>query len=201
MSAVSTTCAGGRARTASRVRKVSRDFQRVARSFPFLIGRARGVTSLSIALPPSISATRKSYSAWRTSQSIASPPKYRANLRAVSAVTPRLPRTMSLIRAGVTPTAFAVEVGFRPAGSMKSLRRISPGWTGCAALLLMNGLTSFCSVAPLPKLEHSRFLSYIGIRYDGAASYSPRMICGKASSRWLAGYVAIVGSANACLGA
>ena len=41
-------------------------------------------------------------------------PKYRARRNAVSAVMPRRPRTISLIRAGITPTAFASAVADNP---------------------------------------------------------------------------------------
>lgn len=184
MKVVSVPCGARSGQARRRMRNPSRQFQRPARSFRFLIGRTRGVTSLSTALPPSISATRRSYSAWRTSHSIGSPPKYRASLSAVSAVMPRLPRTMSLIRAGVTPMAFAVEVGLRPAGSMNSLRRISPGWTGCAVLLLITNPTSPGSMAAASrKLEQSAGISYIGIRYVRAGRYFDSMAHGEASSR------------------
>ena len=53
-----------------------------------------------------------------------------AGRRAVSAVMPRLPCTISLIRRGGTPIATATRCWVIPSGSMYSSRRISPGWIG-----------------------------------------------------------------------
>lgn len=154
---------------------------RPARTLAFLIGTPRGVTSRSIVFPLAISATRRSYVAWRRSQSNGSPPKYRASRRAVSAVTPRLMRRTSLIRGGVTPRAFASAVALRPAGSTKSLRRISPGCTGCPVVLLMAKHAPIDSVTPSPALEQRDHIPYNGMRYEYAPRHSDRIAHGKAS--------------------
>ena len=57
----------------------------------------------------------------------ASVPKKRASRNAVSALIPRFPRTISLIRAGVTPSAFANALEDKPIGFINSSSRISPG--------------------------------------------------------------------------
>jgi len=61
---------------------------------------ARGVISRSIRRAFLISATRRSNAAWRLSHERASPPKWRARRMAVSAVTPRRSRMISLMRGG-----------------------------------------------------------------------------------------------------
>lgn len=143
-----------------------RSVQRAPRPLAFRRAGTRGVTSLSMILPLSISAIRKSYVAWRRSQSIASPPKYRASRSAVSPVTPRLLRSMSLTRGGVTASAFASAVALRPAGSMKSLRRISPGCSGCVVFLLIGRYASPHAATLARTLEQYQYISYNGIRYE-----------------------------------
>ena len=69
----------------------------------------------------------RSYAACKLIHDCASVPKYRAKRNAVSAVMPRRSRTISLMRAGVTPNARAKALADSPIGTMNSSRRISPG--------------------------------------------------------------------------
>jgi hypothetical protein len=117
-----------------------------ARPVAFPIGNARGFTSRSMVLPPASSATWRSYSACRTSQSRGSPPKYRASLSAVSPVMPRRFKRMSLIRGGFTLSSFASAVALSSQGSMKAWRKTSPGCGGGAVLLLIGERTFSDSV-------------------------------------------------------
>lgn len=141
-----------------------------------LLATARGIISRSIALPAALSATPKSYSACQWSQSSASPPKYRASRRAVSPVTPRLFRRMSFIRGGVTPTAFARAVALSPAGSMKSLRRISPGCGDCAWSLPIGKQPPISLRTPEIRLDRWRFVSYNDTRYGSALQFAHSVI-------------------------
>lgn len=143
----------------------SHRLQRLPGSCAFLIRAARGVTSRSTALPLADLATRRSYTAWRRSQSSGSPPKYRASLKAVSAVTPRLSSRISLIRGAVTPRAFASAVALSPAGSIKSLRRICPGCGGCVVFLVIGRHTPPPAATPATALERYPHIPYNGIRY------------------------------------
>src|SRR5258706_8571023 len=65
-------------------------------------------------------------------------PKYRARRNAVSAVTARLPRTISLIRRGGTPTSLASWYWLTSSGFRKSSRRTSPGVVGGSFFLAIN---------------------------------------------------------------
>ena len=69
-------------------------------------------------------------SAAGSSKLCASVLKYWANLSAVSAVIPQRARTISLIRAGVTPMCLANRLLDKPKGSINSCFKISPGCTG-----------------------------------------------------------------------
>jgi hypothetical protein len=57
-------------------------------------------------------------------------PRARDSRSAVSALIPRLPYTISLIRRGGTSIALAIRYGEIPIGSRNSVSRISPGWVG-----------------------------------------------------------------------
>src|SRR5512143_1646815 len=87
----------------------------------------RGFTTRFMVAPAANSATRRSYAACRLIHDCASVPKYRARRNAVSAVMPRRSRTISLMRAGVTPSAWAKAVADSPSGAIYSSLNISPG--------------------------------------------------------------------------
>ncbi len=75
-------------------------------------------------------ACQRSQSVCRCSQKSALIPSTWASLSAVSAVTPRLPRTISFKRGKDTPSRWAKADCETPIGSRNSLSSISPGWVG-----------------------------------------------------------------------
>src|ERR1700737_3339506 len=62
-------------------------------------------------------------------------PRARDRRRAVSALIPRLPWTISLIRRAGTSIAFATRYCEIPIGSRNSAKRISPGWVGAKSAI------------------------------------------------------------------
>src|SRR5699024_8734132 len=76
----------------------------------------------------------------RLIQSSAEVPKYCASRSAVSAVMPRLPCTISLIRRGGTPIETASLFCVMPKPSMKSFMRTSPAWIGSILSVVVNDL-------------------------------------------------------------
>jgi len=76
------------------------------------------------------------------------------------------------MRGGDTASAFESAFALRPQGSMKSLRKISPGCRGCAVFLLIGNHTY--STMQLASLEACRHIPYNDIRYSHA-SYSDRI--------------------------
>src|SRR5664279_4400576 len=83
------------------------------------------VSILSRVLPRWSFSTSRSKRVWRLSQKRSVVPKYRASRSAVSAVTRRLPWTISLIRRGGTPIATASRFWLTWSGSRNSAIRIS----------------------------------------------------------------------------
>src|SRR5699024_8343462 len=67
-------------------------------------------------------------------------PKYLASRSAVSAVIPRLPCTISLIRRGGTSIEAASLCWVIPKPSIKSSMRTSPGWIGAILSVVGNDL-------------------------------------------------------------
>src|SRR5271166_4561706 len=62
-------------------------------------------------------------------------PSARESRSAVSALTPRLPCTISLIRRGETSIVLAIRYCEMPSGSRNSVFRISPGWVGAKSVI------------------------------------------------------------------
>src|SRR6478609_9481390 len=62
-------------------------------------------------------------------------PSARDSLSAVSALMPRFPWTISLMRRGGTSIAFAIRYCEIPIGSRNSVNRISPGWVGAKSAI------------------------------------------------------------------
>src|ERR1700739_2455994 len=62
-------------------------------------------------------------------------PRARDSRSAVSAVIPRLPCTISLMRRGGTSIALAIRYCEIPIGSRNSVIRISPGWVGAKSVI------------------------------------------------------------------
>src|SRR6201998_4962675 len=62
-------------------------------------------------------------------------PRARDSRSAVSAVIPRLPCTISLMRRGGTSIALAIRSCEIPIGSRNSVKRISPGWVGAKSAI------------------------------------------------------------------
>ena len=93
-------------------------------------------TRSSMLLPNVISAWRSSYVFWRFSQSCGVVPKYRAKRRAVSAVIPRCPFRIAVMRFDGTSRALARALADRSI-SASSSRRISPGCTGLMPFLAL----------------------------------------------------------------
>src|ERR1700741_4299984 len=73
-------------------------------------------------------------------------PRARDSRSAVSAVIPRLPCTISLMRRGGTSITLAIRYCEIPIGSRNSVRRISPGWVGAKSAI---GFSSLVVVAQL----------------------------------------------------
>src|SRR5690625_6583756 len=73
-------------------------------------------------------------------QNSAEVPEYFASRSAVSAVMPRFPCTISLIRRGGTPIETASLFCVTPKPSMKSSMRTSPGWIGSILSVVVNEL-------------------------------------------------------------
>ena len=96
---------------------------------------SRGVTHLSISRPALISALRSSHVFCRFSHSCGVVPKYLASRNAVSALTPRWPFRIILIRFAGTPNSFDKALADSPSVSSSS-RSISPGCTGLIPLLV-----------------------------------------------------------------
>src|SRR5258705_3472033 len=67
-------------------------------------------------------------------------PRARERRSAVSALIPRLPCTISLMRRGGTSIAFAIRYCEIPIGSRNSVRRISPGWVGAKSAIGLSSL-------------------------------------------------------------
>src|ERR1700758_4292136 len=62
-------------------------------------------------------------------------PSARDSRNAVSALIPRFPCTISLMRRGGTSIALAIRYCEIPNGSRNSVRRISPGWVGAKSVI------------------------------------------------------------------
>src|SRR5271167_4589590 len=62
-------------------------------------------------------------------------PRARESRRAVSALMPRLPCTISLMRRGGTSITLAIRYCEIPIGSRNSVNRISPGWVGAKSAI------------------------------------------------------------------
>src|ERR1700739_311284 len=62
-------------------------------------------------------------------------PRARDSRSAVSAVIPRLPCTISLMRRGGTSLRWAIRYCETPIGSRNSVKRISPGWVGAKSAI------------------------------------------------------------------
>src|ERR1700730_10972650 len=62
-------------------------------------------------------------------------PRARESRRAVSALMPGLPCTISLMRRGGTSITLAIRYCEIPIGSRNSLNRISPGWVGAKSAI------------------------------------------------------------------
>lgn len=87
---------------------------------------ASGIICSSLSLI-ALRASRSSYSSCNPIQNCTEVPNTLARRKAVSAVMPRLPSTISLMRRGGTPMELASLVWLIAIGSRNSSRRISPG--------------------------------------------------------------------------
>src|SRR3974390_3047384 len=73
-------------------------------------------------------------------QNMSLSPSARESRSAVSALMPRLPGTISLMRRGGTSIALAIRYCEMPSGSRNSVLRISPGWVGAKSAMGFSSL-------------------------------------------------------------
>lgn len=98
--------------------------------------RTFALTSLFKRSPSSSAVTSRSYCDCNPSQNSADVPKNFASRRAVSAVIPRLRRTISLILRGGTPILRASLFWLIPIGLRNYSESTSPGCIGCSLFFI-----------------------------------------------------------------
>ena len=151
----------------------------VAAGFRLHVARdyaARGEISASIFPPESFAAVFRSKAVCRSVQNSGLVPKYREGSNAVSGVTARRSRTMSLMRGAGTLSSGARALAESPSGTRNSSRRISPVWMGRILLMVavLNGnrrtprvgvsVFEMNTQAPLIIYPNANLLSIVALR-------------------------------------